>query len=232
MTDTTSYIDVPHLDNVVGHVTVTMDITQEHVSEFSVFLVSPRDELYSIMFQDLTGPGGDHFTNTTLDDDPAVYINDAEVPLTGTFRPNVSFAGLNGKSGEGRWGLRIYDGQTGAAGTINSWSIAITGEPIRASDANGVFAFDDLPAGQYHLRQLEHPTWLQTRPGAGLYNLQFSAEQNFTYAHFGNALSTSSISGVKYHDLYANAARDPGEPALAGWSVNVTGTASAASRSL
>ena len=49
LTDTTTYIDVPHLDTVVGHLTVTIDITHEHVREFSVYLVSPREELYSIM---------------------------------------------------------------------------------------------------------------------------------------------------------------------------------------
>lgn len=220
LTDVTSYIDVPQLDTVVGHVTVTLDITHDFVRDFSIYLVSPREELYSILFRHFEERGGNNLTNTTLDDDAEVNINHAEAPYTGVFQPSNSFAGLNGKSAEGRWGLRIWDDRTGAAGTLNSWSIAITtGEPLRTADANGAFAFDDLPAGEHRLRQFDYPTWLKTRPAAGHYDVQLAADQDFAYAHFGADLPTSSISGVKFHDLNANGARDADEPVLAGWSV-------------
>jgi serine-aspartate repeat-containing protein C/D/E len=47
-------------------------------------------------------------------------------------------------------------------------------------------------------------------------------DQNFSGLDFGNQLIPNAIGGIKFEDLNANGVRDPGEPGLAGFNINLT----------
>jgi serine-aspartate repeat-containing protein C/D/E len=47
-------------------------------------------------------------------------------------------------------------------------------------------------------------------------------DQNFSGLDFGNQLIPNAIGGIKFEDLNANGVRDPGEPGLAGFTINLT----------
>ncbi|HEU5249497.1 MAG TPA: SdrD B-like domain-containing protein, partial [Thermoanaerobaculia bacterium] len=47
-------------------------------------------------------------------------------------------------------------------------------------------------------------------------------DENFSGLDFGNQLIPSAIGGIKFEDLNANGARDPGEPGLSGFTINLT----------
>jgi hypothetical protein len=47
-------------------------------------------------------------------------------------------------------------------------------------------------------------------------------EENFSGLDFGNQLIPNAIGGIKFEDLNANGVRDPGEPGLSGFTINLT----------
>ena len=47
-------------------------------------------------------------------------------------------------------------------------------------------------------------------------------DENFSGLDFGNQLIPNAIGGIKFEDLNANGVRDPGEPGLAGFTINLT----------
>jgi serine-aspartate repeat-containing protein C/D/E len=53
-------------------------------------------------------------------------------------------------------------------------------------------------------------------------------DQDFSGLAFGNQLIPNAIGGIKFEDLNANGVRDPGEPGLAGFTINLTPASSGA----
>lgn len=103
-------------------------------------------------------------------------------------------------------------------------------EPSAVTDANGDFQIVNIPAGTFRVREVPQFGWQQTTPvnGQGNDGLSFvvtlAAGQSKDDLLFGNrnlfAPPTSgSISGTVWNDLNKDGQRDPGEPALQGWSV-------------
>ena len=62
-------------------------------------------------------------------------------PFTGTFRPEGVLRSLIGKDMQGTWSLEIGDDAGGDTGTLNSWSLTITGtaggSSVRTTDQGG-----------------------------------------------------------------------------------------------
>jgi len=113
------------------------------------------------------------------------------------------------------------------------WEVVLTGStwfgaPIppttKATDANGAYEFSGLIPGTYKVSEVSRTGWTQTSPPGGSYTVTFAfaepprAEKN---KDFGNKPPAQSISGVKYNDYNGNGQRDPGEPGLKDWTVNL-----------
>jgi len=120
-------------------------------------------------------------------------------------------------------------GEKGLAG----WEMVLTGntwygKPLptltTTTDNNGNYKFERLLPGSYKVSETSRTGWTQTAPAGGSYSVVFDlgvppreAKNN----DFGNRLAAQSISGVKYNDINGNGARDPGEPGMAGWNINL-----------
>lgn len=93
-------------------------------------------------------------------------------------------------------------------------------EMVAFTDANGDYAFIDLPLGNYLISEVPQSGWIQTFPAApGIWEVAidtFGRVQNDI--NFGN-FSEATISGVKYLDTDADGQRDAGEVGLENWQI-------------
>jgi len=112
----------------MSDVNVTLDITHPNVEDLDVFLESPTGTVVEL-FTDVGGASA-NFTDTTLDDDVGTPITAGSAPFTGSFVPEGNLDAYGGETAVGTWTLTVTDDTPGNAGTLNSWSLAITGTNI------------------------------------------------------------------------------------------------------
>lgn len=112
--------------------------------------------------------------------------------------------------------------------TLANWQIFLDfnnngnidgGEPSTFTNAQGNYAFVNIPPGNYTVREVQQPNFRQTTPNPGTINLTPGA--NISNINFGNNFFTGSISGLKFSDLNANGFRDATEPTLADWQIYI-----------
>lgn len=112
-------------------------------------------------------------------------------------------------------------GETGLAG----WTIFIDAngngtleatEPTTVTNANGGYTFTSIPAGNYTVREVQQPGWVQTTPNPG--PVSVTGGSNITGINFGNN-QFGTITGIKFNDTNTNALFDAGEATLQGWTV-------------
>jgi RHS repeat-associated protein len=60
------------------------------------------------------------------------------------------------------------------------------GEPVTTTDANGAYAFYNLPAGPYTVAEVPQAGWTQTQPAGGTYAVTLAAGQSMPGLDFGN----------------------------------------------
>jgi len=157
----------------IGDVNVTLDISHTWDSDLQVYLISPSGTKVNLFAG--VGGWGENFTNTTLDDEAATSISDANAPFTGTFRPQGRLSRFDGEDPNGTWTLQITDTVAWDQGTLNSWSLEITGEePHVYSGTDGSYAFTGLAGGTYCVRHELPCGWIHTNPvdGALMVNVQ------------------------------------------------------------
>jgi hypothetical protein len=116
---------------------------------------------------------------------------------------------------------------------VPGWDMVLTGttwfgKPLHArtttTAADGTYKFERLLPGTYKVSETSRTGWTQTAPASGSYTITFPFRAPPTESKnndFGNRVEAQSITGVKYNDLNANNARDPGEPGLEGWTINL-----------
>jgi uncharacterized protein (DUF2141 family) len=116
---------------------------------------------------------------------------------------------------------------------LSGWEMVLTGRtwygrPLPTltayTDSNGNYKFDRLLPGSYKLSETSRTGWVQTAPAGGSYSILFDVgapPREAKNNDFGNRLAVQSISGVKYNDINGNGARDPGEPGMGGWNINL-----------
>jgi subtilisin-like proprotein convertase family protein len=204
---------------------VSLSMTHTYNADMKVTLISPSGQRV-VLFQD-AGGSSDNFILTTLDDEAATDIGSGSGPFTGSFRPLESLAILDGEDAHGIWQLELFDDAPNDTGVLTFWSVSIklAGvflEPFQETDVDGKYAFSDLPAGQYIVREhfsedqtLEgwNQTWapspVTVRSGADIHDIDF-----------GNWIPVAqhgSIHGQKFEDLDGDGVKDPLEPGLDGW---------------
>lgn len=134
---------VSGVSGTTTNVTCTINLTHTWDSDLYIFLTSPTGQIIELSTNN--GGSGDNYTNTVFSDAGATNITAGATPFTGTFRPEgtltaaiaptsttatiTTMAGFNGFNPNGTWVLRIGDHATGDVGTLNSFSLSITGSP-------------------------------------------------------------------------------------------------------
>ncbi len=113
----------------IRNITVQINAAFPTDSALTAVLMAP-DGTQIPLFSGLSGPGA-NFVNTVFDDAAARSITQGTAPFTGTFRPayglsSATLTSLQGRAADGVWHLLLTNTQTGAAGTLDSWSLSIT----------------------------------------------------------------------------------------------------------
>jgi serine-aspartate repeat-containing protein C/D/E len=91
------------------------------------------------------------------------------------------------------------------------------GEPNTITNLQGNYAFVNIPADTYLVREVQQPGFRQTTPDPG--PIDVTSNATIGNINFGNIFFVGSISGLKYNDLNANSVRDATDPPLANWQV-------------
>ncbi|OGL83685.1 hypothetical protein A3B36_01080 [Candidatus Uhrbacteria bacterium RIFCSPLOWO2_01_FULL_55_36] len=92
----------------------------------------------------------------------------------------------------------------------------------RDTDANGAYAFENLPPGQYRLTERQEDGWVETLPvSPNRYDVTLAQGQQETNKDFGN-FKLFEIHGIKYEDVDGSGAFDALEPLLENWEITLT----------
>ena len=89
------------------------------------------------------------------------------------------------------------------------------------SAADGSYSFSALPVAAYTIEEVVQAGWVITQPTnpPGTYTIPASSG-NYTGLDFGD-FQLVSVSGNVYNDLNGDGSREPNEPGLQGWTVDV-----------
>ncbi len=171
----------------ITDVNVQLDISHTFDADLDVFLISPT----GVEIELTTDNGGpaNHYTGTIFDDSAATSISAGSAPFRGTYLPESALSVLNGTSANGVWTLRVTDDSPSDVGTLNSWSLEISTletEVSRTTDSQGRYRFDNLPAGNFVVRDVLQPGFERTAPSTGLYSLGLAVNQVRDTLDFGN----------------------------------------------
>ncbi|MDD1733169.1 MAG: hypothetical protein LUQ53_04280, partial [Methanothrix sp.] len=147
-------------------------------------------------------------------------------------KANFGLVGMNAISGM-KFNDKNGNGAKDAGEGESGWDIVLTGntwfgkplQPRTTTTApDGSYKFDKLIPGTYKVSETSRTGWTQISPAGGSYSVDFifrSPPFESKNKDFGNKLVAQSISGVKYQALTDNDVRDPGEPGLQGWTINL-----------
>jgi len=69
-------------------------------------------------------------------------------------------------------------------------------EPFDITDANGEYSFTDLPAGNYTIREVQQPGWVQTAPASGFHSLTLTAGAAVIGRDFGNQVGALQVTSL------------------------------------
>lgn len=126
----TSQLTVSDFNDVVADVNVRLSIQHTFNSDLQVFLISPsgtRVELFTAV-----GGSSNDFTDTILDDEALIGIDDGSAPFTGMFRPEGNLSDLIGEDPNGIWSLEVSDMSVNDTGTLIGWTLEL--KPLEGSE--------------------------------------------------------------------------------------------------
>ena len=172
----TWYRNLGGLSGVVRNITVNVSLRHPSLSDVTVVLVSPRGT-HVTLFSAIGGAALGRFYDVTLDDSVPESIADAAQEslapggsriVSGRYRPQspAVLSVLRGEDPNGVWTLQVWDaGVNGQFGWLDQWSVTITyGDATTTTDANGAYAFTNLPAGSYVVAETPASGESQTYP--------------------------------------------------------------------
>ncbi len=108
-------------DITITDLNVKLNIEHTAVGDLNIVLLSPRFVPYTLVAG--RGGVGDNFTATVLDDQASVAIREGVAPFSGSFRPEVSLARLNGQNARGGWTLVVGDTKYRDRGKLVNWTL-------------------------------------------------------------------------------------------------------------
>ncbi|MNK02310.1 Transglutaminase-activating metalloprotease precursor [compost metagenome] len=121
-------------------------LTHTYTSDLTITLIAPDGSEVDLSSE--RGTDAD-FTGTVFSDAATTAISAGDNPFTGNFQPDSPLSGLTG-SANGTWQLRILDGYSIDAGTLNNWSISFPG-------ANGITTYSWTPATSLSSATIANP---------------------------------------------------------------------------
>ena len=164
----------------------------------------------------------------------------ATEPVNGTYSVNVFKDGLiitNKNFGNFRFGSisgNVFN-DFNSNGVKDEGDVTLTGWRIRLSgpkndslftDANGLFQFNNLPAGTYTLSEVAQSGWLQSAPSApGTFTITIVSNSVIENKNFGN-YQLGQITGIVFDDYDADGVKDIGEATTSNWKIYISGTKS------
>ena len=92
-----------------------------------------------------------------------------------------------------------------------------TGNTTTVTDALGHYIFENLGPGKYKVRETSVPEWNQSTTPT---EYEINVTGNVTGIDFGNR-GFFTVTGSKFYDLNANGIRDPGEPGIGDWEIEL-----------
>jgi subtilisin-like proprotein convertase family protein len=120
----TSEINITEVGgSVVESVTVSLDIDHTWDQDLSITLKSPQGT--EVLLIGREGGSANDFTDTVLDDNAPISIEEAEAPFTGRFRPEQALGILQNELALGTWTLMVADQASQDGGVLNSWALDI-----------------------------------------------------------------------------------------------------------
>lgn len=124
--------------NVADHISITdlnltLNISHTWNSDLDIFLIHN-----GITVELTTDNGGssDNYDNTVFDDEASTAITSGSGAFQGSYKPESLLSAFDGTDAFGLWTLSIADNASGDTGTLSSWSIEITGNPINTGNPN------------------------------------------------------------------------------------------------
>lgn len=123
--DNSTTISVLNIDEnlTINDIVVRVDLEHTAVGDLLIELLSPQGD--RIILANHRGGSGDHFDNTTFDDEASRSIAKGRAPFKAHYRPDEKLSQLQGISTAGTWQLRITDTQSGNEGQLHSWKLFI-----------------------------------------------------------------------------------------------------------
>jgi hypothetical protein len=135
---------------VVSDMTLTLDITGGYDGDFYAYLrhTDARGEVGFSVLLNRIGVASDNpygspapGMDVTFDDRASTRIDlatsAAGQPLTGTYQPDGLLSSFDGMAANGAWDLFVADESTPDQGTLESWSLTITGGKSAVSVPEG-----------------------------------------------------------------------------------------------
>ena len=162
---TYSSLAVAGLSGPIVDMDLTVNISHSWVGDLRMWLRGPNG-----LWASLTEPLGDlgnGFQGTIFDDQASTPITEGQAPFTGRFRPKVPLSTFNGTDPNGVWYLVVDDvSNLEFTGTVNDWSLtfSVFEEPVAYSDVDGLFEFENLPAGTQSVRVAPLSEWITPPP--------------------------------------------------------------------
>lgn len=117
----------------ISDIDVRVNISHTYVSDLYIWLRGPDGT--DVVLSAYRGGNGRHYSNTVFDDQAGGDIRNGVAPFRGSFRPEQSLSVFNDRSAQGVWRLFVYDGARWDTGTLNSWSLIVTGTPLGPQSA-------------------------------------------------------------------------------------------------
>ena len=119
-----------------------------------------------------------------------------------------------GEPGLGGWTVQLLDGDGMPLLDGDGMPLETVTDPV------GMFAFENLDAGNYQVRQVVSSTWTQTVPEGTTYSVTLVNGEHREDVNFGN-VQLCTIRGRKFYDIDMDGERDPGEEGLNGWTIEL-----------